>query len=184
MSVEDRRESILDAVVPLLMELGADVTTKQIADAAGIAEGTIFRAFADKDELIQEAVVRFLDPEPVFVTLERLDTSMPLEEKVRAVVTIYRKRFAGIVGIMSALGQRKPPHAHAHSPEAEERARVIFTRLFEPDADRIRIDPGLAVFLIRLLSFGTSIPMFTAERDVDTDELVDFLLRGIVKEGH
>src|SRR5660398_293669 len=64
MSVEDRRESILDAVVPLLLSQGADVTTKDIADAAGIAEGTIFRAFVDKEELIQQAVARFMDPEP------------------------------------------------------------------------------------------------------------------------
>jgi len=120
----------------------------------------------------------------VIVALERLDTSRSLEEKVRAVVTIYRERFAGIVGIMSALGHRKPPHAHVHNPAAEERARVIFTRLFEPDADRIRIDAGFAVFLIRLLSFGASIPMFTAEREVDTDQLVDFIMQGIAKEGH
>lgn len=184
MSVEDRRESILDAVVPLLLSQGADVTTKDIADAAGIAEGTIFRAFVDKDELIQQAVARFMDPEPTFCLLERIDSTLALEVKVRAVVDIFRERFSGVVGIVSALGHRKPPHDHRQDPRADARARAIFTALFAPDADRFRIDQGLAVFLIRLLAFGSSMPMFTADRDVDTDQLVDFIMQGIVKEGH
>ena len=43
---------IVDAVVPLLLEHGGDVTTRQIAEAAGIAEGTIFRVFPDKAALL------------------------------------------------------------------------------------------------------------------------------------
>ncbi len=184
MSVADRRESILDAVVPLLLSHGADVTTKDIADAAGIAEGTIFRAFCDKDELIHQAVKRFMDPEPTFCLLEKIDPALALEVKVRAVVDIYRSRFAGVVGIVSALGHRKPPGDHKPDPQADERARALFTALFAPDAERFRIDPGLAVFFIRLLTFGSAMPMFTADRDVDTDQLVDFIMQGIAKEGH
>ncbi len=184
MSVEDRRESILDAVVPLLLRHGADVTTKDIADAACIAEGTIFRAFADKDELIRQAVARFMDPEPTFCLLEKIDPTLELEVKVRAVVEVFRERFSGVVGIVSALGHRKGPHEHKQDPHADERARVIFTALFAPDAHRFRIDPGLAVFFIRLLTFGSAMPMFTADRDVDTDQLVDFIMQGIAKEGH
>ncbi len=183
MSVADRRESILDAVVPLLPSHGADITTKDIADAAGIAEGTIFRAFADKDELIQQAVARFMDPEPTFCALEKIDPALELETKVRAVVDIFRERFSGVVGVVSALGHRKPPHEHTRDPRADERARAIFAALFAPDADRFRIDQGLAVFFIRLLAFGSSMPMFTADRDLDTEQLVDFILQGIVKEG-
>jgi AcrR family transcriptional regulator len=48
----ERRSMIVQATLPLLLEHGEMVTTRQIADAAGIAEGTIFRVFADKDELI------------------------------------------------------------------------------------------------------------------------------------
>ena len=39
MSVEDRRASIIAAVTPLLIEHGRQVTSAQIAAAAGIAEG-------------------------------------------------------------------------------------------------------------------------------------------------
>src|SRR5690606_40981582 len=49
LSRADRRNAIAAATVPLLVEHGAAVTTRQIADAAGVAEGTLFRAFADKD---------------------------------------------------------------------------------------------------------------------------------------
>jgi AcrR family transcriptional regulator len=47
MAPDDRRRAIVAAVVPLLLEHGDDVSTRQIADAAGIAEGTIFRVFPD-----------------------------------------------------------------------------------------------------------------------------------------
>ena len=183
MSVEARRESILDAVVPLLLRHGADVTTKEIADAAGIAEGTIFRAFVDKDELVQQAVARFMNPEPTYRALEQIDASMTLEAKVTAVIDIFRERSAGIADIVSALGHRKPPHEHNRDPRADARAQAIFTALFAPDCDRLRVDQSLAVFFIELLAFGSSMPMFTTDRGVDTDELVDFILRGIVKEG-
>ncbi len=183
MSVEDRRESILDAVVPLLLSHGADITTKDIADAAGIAEGTIFRAFTDKDELIQLAVARFMDPEPTFVALEHIDPGLELEAKVRAVVEVFRERFAGVIGVVSALGHQKSAHDTHGRRERDARAEALFATLFAPDVDRFRIEPGLAVFFIRLLTFGTAMPMFTSDRDVDTDQLVDFIMQGISKEG-
>ena len=57
----ERRDQIVDAALPLLREHGRQVTTRQIADAAGIAEGTIFRAFASKEEIIEAALARLAD---------------------------------------------------------------------------------------------------------------------------
>ncbi len=59
---DERRSMIVAATLPLLLEHGDRVTSRQIAEAAGIAEGTIFRAFADKDEIIAAVVEAALDP--------------------------------------------------------------------------------------------------------------------------
>lgn len=187
MSPDDRRAHILDAVVPLIMAHGADVTTSQIAEAAGIAEGTIFRAFADKDELINAAVARFMDPMPAFAAAEEIDPQAPLEHKVRALVAIIRERSEGAVGIMAALGHRKVEHDREHHrkhAEVEARAIAVFSRLFAADEAAMRVDRELAVLFIRLLTFGAAMPMFTARRDITNDEIVDFVMRGIVKEGN
>ena len=62
MSAEDRRQAIIDAVLPLLVEHGEAVSTRQIAEAAGIAEGTIFRVFPDKNALLMAAAAHTLNP--------------------------------------------------------------------------------------------------------------------------
>lgn len=56
LSAEERRAQILAAVVPAVLEHGAGVSSRQLADAAGVAEGTIFRAFGDKLSLLRAVV--------------------------------------------------------------------------------------------------------------------------------
>ncbi|WP_395653607.1 helix-turn-helix domain-containing protein, partial [Phycicoccus elongatus] len=53
---EDRRAALVEVTLPLVLEHGRAVTTAQIAEAAGVAQGTIFRVFATKEELVEEAI--------------------------------------------------------------------------------------------------------------------------------
>ena len=57
----ERRAEIIAATLPLVLAHGAAVTTRQIAEAAGIAEGTIFRVFPDKESLIEAVVESAFD---------------------------------------------------------------------------------------------------------------------------
>src|SRR6478736_981334 len=83
---DERRSMIVAATLPLLLEHGDRVTTKQIAEAAGIAEGTIFRAFADKDEVIVAVIDAALDQEPLEAALTGIPDGLPFEAGLVAAI--------------------------------------------------------------------------------------------------
>ena len=83
-----RREAIVAATLPLLLAHGRAVTTRQIAEAAGIAEGTIFRAFPDIDSLIQATVDAAYEPAQVAAELRAISRHLPFERRLVAAVEI------------------------------------------------------------------------------------------------
>lgn len=174
---EDRRAAIIDAVIPLLRENGRDVSTRQIAEACGVAEGTIFRAFGNKDTLIAAAVDRYFDPEPFRNALRGIDADEPAEEKVRQVLELLRTRFAGIVGFMSALGMHGglPPHIKRRG---EEEWVAIVGRMFADGELAVPVET--LAFYLRLLAFGTAIPPFNAPHPFTTEELTLLVTRGVL----
>lgn len=167
---------IVDAVIPLLLEFGRDVTTKQIAESAGIAEGTLFRAFGDKESIITAAVEKFLDPAPLRLMLRGIDQEEPIERKVHDIIFHLRSRFEGIFGIMSAVGMSGRPPGSGSRAELSE---LVVAALSE-HTDVLRIDPRRAASLIRLLAFASSIPPFNESAPFTTDELTDLVLHGIL----
>jgi AcrR family transcriptional regulator len=49
---EDKRTAILEAATEVVAMLGVSAPTAKIANGAGVAEGTLFTYFANKDELL------------------------------------------------------------------------------------------------------------------------------------
>src|ERR1700712_1409917 len=108
-----RREAIIDAALPLLRKHGEAVTTKQIADAAGIAEGTIFRVFPDKDSLITATIARVFDPAPTLEEIGQVDRSLPLRDRLKAAIEILAERLDNVWELMSAVRMMGGPADNA-----------------------------------------------------------------------
>lgn len=177
MAPEDRRDAILDAVIPLLKVSGRDVSTRQMAEAAGVAEGTLFRAFGDKESIITAAIARYFDPEPFRDQLRAINPDDPATAKVRQVFALLRDRFAGVIGFATALGidHRSKPRPTAAS---EKEWTGLLASVFRPG--ELACDPETLGFYLRLVAFGTAIPPFYDVHPFDTDELVDLIVHGVL----
>src|SRR3954471_10584493 len=125
--VDERRSMIIAAAIPLLLEHGDMVTTRQIADAAGIAEGTIFRAFADKDELLGAVIDAALDPAPLEDALGAIDPTLSLPEIVTQAAAVAQRRVVDVWRLASSVGTRF--HDRQKRPMSDSPA---LTRLLEP----------------------------------------------------
>src|SRR5215213_7268241 len=169
----ERRRAIVEATIPLLVEQGESVTTRQIADAAGIAEGTIFRVFPDKDALLAAAVDAGLDPAPFERALEEIDPALPLDEVVHEVVALALRRLADTWRLLSSVGSRL--REERKRPMAESPALV---RLLAAHRDELVVPPRSAARTLRALTLAMSHPLLV-DRPAPAKEIVRTYLHGV-----
>jgi len=176
---DERRAAIVEAAIPLFTEQGSEVTTRQIADAAGIAEGTIFRVFADKDAIVDAVVDKFLDPTPTLHRLAEIPYDYDLEQTIVAMVDILRERIAGVMGIMHAVGMRRHP---SHPPRQDgDAAQSVAVALLSRYRDELAVTPEEAVDLLRAAVFGSSVVPFSGAPSIEAAPLANFIINGISK---
>ena len=162
---------IVEAMLPLLLEHGEMVTTRQVAEAAGIAEGTIFRVFADKDELIAAVVERAADRSTIEQALAAIDAGDPLEQVVTAAVRLLQRRTLDIARLMAAVG----PRFHRRGPVPDQPALIA---LFAAHRDEITVDPARAARWLAALTMSTSHPMISSEL-LPPERIAALFLHGI-----
>ncbi len=177
---DERRAAIIAATLPLLVTHGTALSTRQIAGAAAIAEGTIFRVFPDKDSLIAAAIEQAFDPAPVVAELRAIDVTLPLEARLEAAVEILQRRFGYIGQLMIAVGMTKVPGTRWGEGDRRTPPTLhALAEVFEPDRARLRRDPLQAAQLLRGLSFAGSHPSLIIDKPLTPAEIVSVLLDGI-----
>src|SRR3954469_18733737 len=161
MSPEERRDDLIDATLNLLREHGRNVTTRHIAEAAGVAEGTIFRVFETKEEVVEAAIARALEPGALVDGLGEIDADASLRDRLVTLVSILQQRFRATFELMKRVGMVRPSD-HVHdSPEAgawRGRMPQLLVAVVGADAGRLRVPPEEFVHVLRLLTFAGSHP--------------------------
>jgi AcrR family transcriptional regulator len=175
LSADDRRAQIIDAVTPAVLEHGAAITSRQLADAAGVAEGTLFKAFGDKESLLAALVERHMtDADP---QLELRAGSVAELVSVLVPVLVERMRF--MFRLVMALG----PVAQRVAGERRddfERSKLWIAERFEPFAHELRVTPVVAADVLRTLAWAAAASWGEDEPVSSADDIMQVLLHGIV----
>lgn len=186
---------VVQAAIPLLVEIGPSVTTLQIARAAGISEPTIFRAFADKNELLGACLAQASEPGHVVRALEAIEPTAPLPERLVAVIDTLRAQGerTGAVANAVRLAGASRPRSHESLSE-EERARLSESRtasytslraavvaVLEADADALRlpVEDVASLVLAVVMALGRGGSWDAGIASITTDGLADLILNGI-----
>ncbi|MBG6098702.1 TetR/AcrR family transcriptional regulator [Nocardioides luteus] len=190
----DRRAAIIAATETLLIEHGTATTTRLIAEAAGVAEGTIFRHFRDKKELYRAVAENVFDPVRTGESMaDVLEDKTEIEDKLRAVIDLLaagsQRGVLVMMAVRSAVMEEADPEGvrHPHGPptfliEANKALIDNLTRLvFEPHVDELRLPPRKAALVLRSLTIGAWLPgLNRTNQPLSSEDVIDVLLGGIL----
>ena len=179
MAPSERRAAIIAATIPLLRDHGLAISTRQIAEAACVAEGTIFSVFDDKDSLVAAAVDAALDPEPTAERLEAIGAELALEDRLVEAVRILQEHLARTWQLLTAVGPggqaRRPPQAGS---DAIARLTAAIEPSLVPDEKLLRTSTGDAAQALLALTMGCSHPA-VVEVPMPPEQIVTLLLDGV-----
>lgn len=191
MAPDDRRAAIIAATIPLLKEHGVLVTTKQIAEAAGVAEGTLFGVFPDKPSLIRAAIMSVFDPAPLERALSAIDPELDLRGRLvdTAHILVRGMRESGkLIGLIrtTAKGEDDAGEMFAKMKEMRERTFRAVANVIEPDQLRLRVPTETASHMLVSLVFAMGQQGLLGQatphdfQPLDADQIVSLLLDGLL----
>ncbi len=174
----------MDTAIALIREQHKLPTTREIATAAGVAEGTIFRVFATKDELFDAVLERTFDAESFFARLAKIDGDAGLDEVMIEIVRVLQARFLEVFDIMGAFSLIGPPERFRDpktQARQERKGSDMVLALLEPYADQFCFPVERVARMMRLLTFSGSHALINDGEILPADEIVRTILYGVAE---
>lgn len=113
----ERRASLIAATRQLILDHGPDVTTRQVAEAAKVAEGTLFRVFPTRRDLIAATIADHLSSERLADIFAAAPTTTTIDETTEVCLSTA-------VDYVTTFG-RFIPRPHQSGDQDEIRFRIM-----------------------------------------------------------
>ncbi len=178
----DTRTKLVDVAARLLREHGpAAVTTRGVAEAAGVQAPTIYRLFGDKDGLL-EAVAEYVVATYVSAKAETVEAASatdvdPLED-LRAGWQVQIDFGVANPAVFHLLSD---PNRVLHSPAAQAGKRVLELRIRRiAMTGRLRVTEQRAVDLIQSAGVGVIQTLLATSPDLRDPDLAPDLFEAVL----
>jgi AcrR family transcriptional regulator len=158
MSPEARRAAIVAAALPLVVQHGSGVLTADIAAAAGIAEGTIFRVFPDKEALLGACLAAVADTTEVHQQLGAIDDE-GLEPAVARAIEVVLAHLATAMPVVMRVTTTGPTPRAARGLRAQltVETRSELASVLEAYADQLSAPVQEAAAILHVLVLGAAV---------------------------
>lgn len=187
MNPDQRRAAIVAAARPLLATHGTAFTTKQIAAAAGVAEGTIFRVFSSMSELHEAIVDDLLDAGTTRQALASIDAGAPLLRRVAAAIEVLQQHARDAQALFAFLhrpaarDEQGRCRLDRYQTAAEALTRTLETVLARDEA-RFKLPLAQTSAALRAIAISSVHPMLGGAHPSDPEVLAGLFLTGFAQE--
>lgn len=186
-----RETEILAAAYVIFSEKGFEkAAVSEIAKSAGVAEGTIYKYFANKQDLLARVIGGFYQK-----LIDNTESSLVgikgVENQLRVVITRHIQTFFEDLGICRLLLQEVRPlnnYPHSEMHQLTKRYSEILLKVIEDAIARGEIRQGVSPQTIRDMIFGClehtgwnvlALKKSPVDREKLTDEIISITLNGL-----
>jgi AcrR family transcriptional regulator len=165
------------------MEHGLQISTRQIAQAAGVAEGTIFRVFPTKQDLITEVILEAVAPDPAIAEIAALPAGLPLQAHVQNLMDVLVRRMTvnnRFIPLIHSPAMRTGAGRCAGAALRDGRYLVAaaVAESLTPYVDDLRVPPHRAAAILDANVF-TTVTLAVGNDAPSTGDMASLLLYGI-----
>lgn len=194
-----KQKKIIEAAIETFSEKGyAASSTSEIAKKAGVAEGTIFRHYKTKKDLLFSIVRPLLTKVLVPFIVNDFDKVLNkkynhVEDFLRATIENRRDTMAKLLPVVKIVLQEVPFHPEMKKQFIDHVAKVLFDRVsaviknYQEQGQLIEMPPesiarlAISSILSFLFTRYILLPDLEWNDEEETEQLIRFILNGIGK---
>ena len=168
----ERRAAIVDAVIPLILANSEMPTSRQIAAAAEVSEGTIFNVFDDKSDLLEAVVAAMLDPTKFEEIIDDIDREQQFAAQLESAIAEIQRRVVDVWRVLSIV---------PHQPLEAKRwaTSPAITSLLASSDVPLRFPPAQAAEMLRAITLSLTHPLMS-DGPLAPSVIAHLFLHGII----